>query len=209
MEEINNLLIQYGYIILFIAPMLETLALPIPGGLLMGYCGVLAYYGKLELLPSIFIAFLGVVTGLTIAYIIGSIMGIKIFLKYGKYLGINPHKMQKISDFFNIYGTKVLLISCFIPGIRHITGYFCGIIKMKYKKFAISSYIGAFIWVFTFIFLGYFLGNDFKKIEAYVDKYIIIIVITAIVISIFFIIIKYRNYIKQYVYGILKTKRDS
>lgn len=92
MDVINNLLIQYGYIILFIAPMLETLALPIPGELLMIYCGALIYVGKLNLFLSIFFGFSGVALGLSISYIIGCFIGLKFLMKYGIYFGINDKK---------------------------------------------------------------------------------------------------------------------
>lgn len=201
MDAINNLLIQYGYIVLFIAPMFETLALPIPGELLMLYCGVLIYTGKLNLYLSIFIGFSGVASGLTIAYIIGIFIGINFFIKYGKYFGIKPKKIEKVSKWFNRYGTRLLLISCFIPGVRHITGYFSGIIKVDYKKFILNAYIGAFLWILTFISLGNVLGEDIKGIEMYLSRYIIIImIIIGFSIILYYVIRKYRKIIKYFIY---------
>lgn len=205
MGDINNLLIQYGYIVLFIAPMLETLAIPIPGELLMIYCGALIYAGKLNLFVSIFIGCLGVIWGLTIAYVIGNFIGIKFFIKYGRYIGLDIHKVEKVSAWFDTYGSKLLLISCFIPGVRHITGYFSGIIKIHYKKFALNGYIGAFLWVLTFIYLGDVLGGHIQGIEKYLTKYIIIIlVITCIIAVIFYIIKKYKLSIKYFLYKRVK-----
>lgn len=40
MDFITSYINQYGYIVLFLALMLELLALPLPGELLMGYAGV-------------------------------------------------------------------------------------------------------------------------------------------------------------------------
>ncbi|MDO4534489.1 MAG: DedA family protein [Clostridium perfringens] len=163
--------------------MLETLALPIPGELLMAYCGFLVYSGRLSFSLSILVATLGVIVGLTIAYLIGDTVGMKFLDKYGKYFGVKEKKIEKVSNWFDRYGSKLLLISCFIPGIRHITGYFAGIVKIPYKKFALNGYIGAFIWVTTFIYLGSIFGENFKKIEVYMSKYILIIVIILIIIS--------------------------
>lgn len=205
MEEINRLLIQYGYIVLFIAPMLETLALPIPGELLMLYCGALIYTGKLNLLLSIFIAFSGVASGLTIAYIIGNFIGMKFFIKYGRYFGMNANKVEKVSKWFNRHGTKLLLISCFIPGVRHITGYFSGIIKIDCKKFILNAYIGAFLWIFTFLYLGDILGGDIKSIEVYLSRYIItILIVIGVGFIIYYVIKKYRKIIKYFIYKKIK-----
>lgn len=48
MDFITSYINQYGYIVLFLALMLELLALPLPGELLMGYAGVLAFQGHLS-----------------------------------------------------------------------------------------------------------------------------------------------------------------
>ena len=210
MDVINNLLIQYGYIILFIAPMLETLALPIPGELLMIYCGALIYAGKLNLFLSIFFGFSGVAIGLSISYIIGHFIGLKFLMKYGIYFGINDKKVEKVSKWFNKYGSKILLISCFIPGVRHVTGYFSGIIKINYKKFILNSYMGAFFWVLTFICLGDFLGGDVKNIERYLSRYIMIIIfVIAFSIIVYWIIKKYKKYIKYFIYKKISKNSNS
>ena len=68
-----------------------------------------------------------------------------------------------ISRWFERYGYGLLIVVYFIPGIRHVTGYFSGITKMPYKKFAINSYLGALIWSITFISLGKVLGDNYDK----------------------------------------------
>lgn len=196
MGVVNNLLVQYGYIVLFIAPMLETLALPIPGELLMAYCGFLVYSGRLNMYLSISVAVLGVISGLTVAYFIGDTLGVSFLKRYGKYFGIKEKKIERVSGWFDKYGTKLLIISCFIPAVRHITGYFSGIVKIPYKKFALNGYIGAFLWVATFIYLGSIFGEKFKSIETYMSKYMVIIAIVLFIIgSLIYIIKSHRKII--------------
>ena len=174
--------------------MLETLALPIPGEVLMAYCGFLVYSGRLNFSLSVLVATLGVISGITVAYLIGDTVGVSFLKRYGKYFGVKEKKLEKVSNWFDRYGAKLLLISCFIPGIRHITGYFVGIVKIPYKKFALNGYIGAFIWVTTFIYLGNVFGENFKDIEIYMSKYIVMIVIVlTIIIGLIYIIKAYRK----------------
>lgn len=192
MHSVLELINLYGYIILFSALMLELIAFPLPGQLMMTYCGFLVYQSKMNWILSIFVATAGVISGITIAYFIGTKLGAKALKKYGPYVHLGPRGMEKTSKWFKLYGNKLLILAYFIPGVRHITGYFSGITEISYKKFAINSYFGALIWTTTFISLGRFLGPNWEKFDSYISKYSII---ASLIISLILIIIyAYRNH---------------
>lgn len=172
--------------------MLELIAFPLPGEVLMTYCGFLVSEKKLNWLLSILIAASGAIIGITAAYFLGSKLGIKFFKKYGRYVHLGPDKLGKTSVWFNKYGNRLLLIAYFIPGVRHITGYFSGITEVSYKKFALNAYIGAVLWTVTFISLGEVLGSDWEKYHNTITKYLIIggIIVCLVIIFIYL----YRNY---------------
>lgn len=71
MGRLTELLNSYGYIIIFGSLFLELIALPLPGEILMGYCGFLIYQGKLNYPLSILSASLGAICGITTSYFIG------------------------------------------------------------------------------------------------------------------------------------------
>ena len=173
MTFITDLLNQFGYIVLYILLTLELMALPFPGELLMTYCGFLVFKGNLNYIVSIIFSTAGVITGITISYFIGKKLGINTFYRYG-------------------YG--LLIIACFIPGIRHITGYFSGITKMPYKKFAINSYLGAVIWSTTFISLGKVFGYNYDKFNNNITKCVVIGIIgVLLILLIVYLIKRYKN----------------
>jgi membrane protein DedA with SNARE-associated domain len=175
--------------------MLELIAFPLPGEVLMTYCGFLVNQQKLNWLLSIIIASSGAIIGITISYFIGSILGATFFKRYGHYIHLGPDKLDKTSIWFNKYGNRLLVISYFIPGVRHITGYFSGITEISYKKFALNAYIGAILWTTTFISLGKVLGTNWEKYHSMITKYLIIggLIISLIIIVIYL----YRNYKQQ------------
>lgn len=197
MESLIELFNNYGYIVLLIALILELIALPLPGETLMTYCGYVVYDGKMNLPFSILIATVGVCIGITISYVVGRTLGVTFFEKYGHHIHIDKNKLDKTSRWFEKYGNKVLVLAYFIPGIRHITGYFSGIMNMPYKKFAANAYIGAFIWTTTFIALGNFLGVKWEKYHQLLKKDLLIFgLIVAIVIG------------SVYLYKIYKFKKS-
>ena len=192
LHSVLELINHYGYIILFSALMLELIAFPLPGQLMMTYCGFLVYQSKMNWIISILVATAGVILGITISYFVGTKLGSKALKKYGSYIHLGPHGMEKTSKWFELYGNKLLILAYFIPGVRHITGYFSGITEISYKKFAINAYFGAFIWTSTFISLGRILGPNWEKFDSYISKYSII---ASLIISLILIIIyAYRNH---------------
>ncbi|NKF08696.1 bifunctional DedA family/phosphatase PAP2 family protein [Clostridium gasigenes] len=203
MNYIIELVNNYGYIILFCSLVLELIALPLPGELLMTYCGFLVYESKMNLTISILVATSGVILGVTISYFVGTKLGSEFFKKYGSYIHLGPDKFEKTSAWFESYGNKLLILAYFIPGVRHITGYFSGITKISYKKFAFPAYIGAFIWTATFISLGNFLGPNWVEFHSYIKKYIIIG--SLIIAFIFIIFYAYKRHKTQMIELIHKT----
>lgn len=194
MSFTTDLLTQYGYIVLFIALTLELIAFPLPGEILMTYSGFLIFQGNLKLIPCIVFATAGIITGITTSYVIGSKLGAEVFHKHGAKVHMGPDKFEKVSEWFNKYGNKLLIVAYFIPGVRHITGYFSGIVEISYKKFALNAYLGAILWSTTFILLGKTLGSEWNQFHTYIMKYsIIACLLLGIGLIIFFIIKKVRS----------------
>lgn len=198
MQHIIGLLNNYGNIVLPISLMLELVALPLPGEAMLTYCGVLVNQGKMGWIFSVFVASIGAIIGVTLSYFIGRILGTPFFEKYGHYVHMDKKNLDKVSVWFEKYGNKLLVVTYFIPGVRHITGYFSGITKISYKKFALYSYAGAIIWTSTFISLGSLFGANWDKYHSVITAFLlrggIAISLIAIVI---YILIKYKVYLNE------------
>ncbi|WP_028986707.1 DedA family protein [Thermicanus aegyptius] len=160
-----------GYIVLFFALMLELLALPLPGELLMSYAGVLVFEGKLNWILSILLAWLGTTVGITLSYFIGYKLGRPFFEKHGWRIHMGPERLEKTSEWFRRYGIPFLMIAYFIPGIRHMTGYFSGITRIPFHRYMAYAYTGAFLWVNTFIALGKMFGPKWEQYHHTIKKY--------------------------------------
>lgn len=203
---IQNLMDQYGYYVLGIALMLETLALPLPGEVLMTYTGLMVFQGHLNWTISILTAGLGASIGMTISYWIGYKLGPPFFEKYGSKIHFGPDKLKKTSLWFESYGNKLLIIAYFIPGIRHFTGYFSGVTRMPFRTYMVYAYIGAFIWTGTFISLGKILGPKWEQFHQTITKYLIIAgIIAAVTFIIVYVFKRYRSHMYDVtVVGLIK-----
>lgn len=205
MHEILNLVVQYGYIIIYLLLTIELMGVPfLPGELLITYCGFLVFQGKLNFLLVVITAALGVITGLTASYFIGRKLGEPFFYKYGPKIHLSHEKMDKLSEKLNKYGVALMLVVCFIPGVKHVIGYFSGTSSMKFKKYAFSCYTGAFIWAIAFTFIGNALGSEWNNFHKYITKYLLVggsILVAALVI--FYIIKIYRKQILDFIINVV------
>ncbi|MGR6342056.1 VTT domain-containing protein [Priestia megaterium] len=205
MDFITSYINQYGYIVLFLALMLELLALPLPGELLMGYAGVLAFQGHLSWIGCILAAGMGSVIGMTIAYGVGYKLGTPFFNKYGKTFHMGPERIERMSKWFSRHGNKLLIIAYFLPVIRHITGYFSGMTRLPFRTYALYAYSGSFLWVTTFITLGKLLGPQWDQFHNSIKKYFIIGMIVAVILFVAIYIYKqYKLKIKETAINCLK-----
>jgi len=177
MSSISDMLIRlletYGYWVLFLALLSEMMALPLPGEFIMTYAGLIVYQGQLNWFLSMVVAGIGASLGMTASYAIGYRLGHPFFEKYGARFHFGPDRLNGVSRWFDRYGNKMLIIAYFIPGVRHLTGYFSGTTRMPFRKFAAYAYSGAFLWVFIFISLGKLLGPEWKKYHATINLYMI------------------------------------
>ncbi|GIP37081.1 hypothetical protein J31TS4_03610 [Paenibacillus sp. J31TS4] len=196
-QLIQQLMDQYGYYVLGIALMLELLALPLPGEVLMTYTGLMIFQGHLNWGLSILTAGFGASLGMTLSYWIGFKLGTPFFEKYGAKIHLGPDKLRKTSEWFERYGNKLLLIAYYIPGIRHFTGYFSGVTRMPFRTYMLFAYTGAFLWTGTFISLGKVLGPKWEQFHHTITKYLIIAGMIAVLL--FVAVYMFRRYKAQMV----------
>lgn len=199
MDWIYSLFEQYGYLVLFIGLLTESLALPFPGELAMGYSGYLGYLGELNAYVAILCAFLGATIGTTITYFLGQKLGTPVLTKYGKYLFMTPKRIDKMTTWFEKYGSKILLISYFIPGFRHFTGYVSGILNIRLRTFLFFNHLGALLWITTYVMIGKTLGPHFEQLLHGIAKYSIRILLILIPTIIMVLLVrKYKVQIGRY-----------
>ncbi|WP_276358329.1 DedA family protein [Cohnella caldifontis] len=171
MNTIEIWMEQFGYLALFFGLMLEYVALPFPGELVMGYSGYLVSEGRLGLPLAVSIAWLGTSIGTTVTYFVGRRLGYPFLVKHGPKLFLGPRKLKKAEDGFKKYGNKLLFFSFFVPGVRHFTGYLAGILNVPFRQYALYTYAGALFWTAVFIVGGRMLGTRWDMIHEIASRY--------------------------------------
>lgn len=158
-EFIQHIVSSVGYPGLFALIMLESTLIPIPSELVMPFAGYLAHTGEFSLPVILVINSVAALVGSGICYWIGKAGGKPLLVKYGKFIGVRKKDIEKTEAYFARHGKATILVSRFLPVIRHIISIPAGIARMPLPAFFLQTFIGATIWGTVLILIGYELGN--------------------------------------------------
>lgn len=193
MEWISGLFEQYGYLVLSLGLFAESLAIPFPGELAMAIAGHLSTHGSFSIPLIIAYSYGGAVVGTLLTYLLGYRLGIPLLEKYGRFLFLNEGRRLKLTRWFGKYGDKLILISYFVPGLRHFTGYLSGILKVKLRTFLVYNCIGGILWVLTYVMIGQIFGRKIELLLHLISQYSAAAIVVGLVMLIAGLLIK-RNF---------------
>lgn len=164
MNPYEQWLIRYGYAGVFLGLVLGVVGLPIPDETLLTLSGYLAFRGDFRLLPTCAVGFFGSACGITISYLLGRVVGLRLDGRLGRLLHLDRRALERVHIWFARGGKWLLLVGYFIPGVRHLTAIVAGSSKLEAPVFALFAYSGALLWSLTFISIGYRFGGEWRRV---------------------------------------------
>jgi membrane protein DedA with SNARE-associated domain len=165
---------HYGYWAIALLLLLENMGIPlIPGELAMITGAIFAGTGRagLNVVGVGIVAVTAAIIGAEIGYLVGRFAGRELILRYGKYVFIKPHHLERAEAIVDRYGGIVVVIARFIVGLREANGIIAGISQMRVLTFTFFNVVGAFAWVATWVTLGYVAGDHIDTIYRDVNRY--------------------------------------
>lgn len=165
LETITHLVTTFGYVIVAVFILLECTGFPVPGETALLVAAGFAGAGKLSISMVIIIAATASVLGSTGGYWLGRLLGQGFVERWGKYIGLNRNKIQRLTDFFVRHGSSTIFFGRFIAVLRTYLSLFAGISKMPYVTFTIFNAMGAMVWAAIFGMIGYLFGQNLDEVE--------------------------------------------
>jgi len=170
MNLLISIIEQYGYVALFFLLWLGIVGLPVPDELVVATGGFLASVQILNPYYSFLAGYLGVMSGLTIGFLLGKWFGRPILDWLSK-----KEKMRRMitrsTELINKYGTFSLCISYLFPVVRHIVPYLVAMGGMKFRRYAALSYSIGFVWTVFFFLIGYVFGKNVEMVVHVIRHY--------------------------------------
>lgn len=165
MEQLMHWISEYGYFALFFCLWLGIVGMPIPDEVIVMTGGFVSSLGILQFAPSMAVTYLGVVSGLSIGYTLGRYYVAGLTKKFQEIEKWRSY-LQKSEKLVEKYGKFALVLSYFLPVVRHVIPYVVGSHKMKFRDYALYSYSIGFIWTGVFFLAGYQFGEAIPAIAA-------------------------------------------
>jgi membrane protein DedA with SNARE-associated domain len=163
---------DFGYAAVFVLMVLESACVPIPSEVTMLFGGALASAGfaapgqELSLFWVGMAGTLGNLVGSWLAYWAGALGGRPLVDRFGRYLLIRPHEVDKAHDWFERYGDAAVFFSRLLPVIRTFISLPAGVVRMPFWRFTLYTVLGCLPWTFALAWLGYTLGDRWESVEA-------------------------------------------
>jgi membrane protein DedA with SNARE-associated domain len=184
---------HYGYVGILGLLMLGIVGALIPDETLMVFTGYLIFEHELEPLPAFAAGFLGSICGITVSYALGRMLGPYLVTRLGRFLHVKPEDLDRVRAWYEGKGKYGLVISYFIPGIRHLAAYVAGSSRLSLPVFAAFAYLGGLLWSGSFISIGYVLGDEWQQMSVSLHRYLLIGAgIVTVVMAIGFILMRRR-----------------
>jgi membrane protein DedA with SNARE-associated domain len=192
-ESVLGWVAHYGYVGIFGLLMLGIVGVPIPDETLLVFTGYLIFKHELEPLPALAAGFLGSICGITVSYALGRILGSYVVTRLGRFLHVEPAHLDRVRAWYEGKGKYALVISYFVPGIRHLAAYVAGSSRLPLPVFAAFAYLGGLLWSSSFISIGYVLGDEWEQMSAALHRYLLIGAgVITVVMAIGFILMRRR-----------------
>jgi membrane protein DedA with SNARE-associated domain len=176
---------HYGYWAIALLLLLENIGVPvIPGELAMIAAAIFAATGRagLNIVVVGIVAVIATFVGAEVGYLIGRYAGRELILRYGKYVLIKPHHLDRAETTVSRYGGIVVVIARYIVGLREANGIIAGITQMRWVTYAVYNLIGTCAWVATWVTIGDVAGKNIDTIYKDINRYSIYLLIVLVVL---------------------------
>jgi len=152
-------LTTHVYALAFVASVIDAMALPFPGRVLLVVAGAIAARGEADVAIVIGLAAAGAVIGDHVWYAIGRLTG-RGPLRLVCRLARESRKRceTRSRNYYRRWGGAAIILGRFVAGVRVATTPLVAHGDIPYLRYLGYEILGALIWASTFVLVGYGLG---------------------------------------------------
>src|SRR5208337_607957 len=121
--------------------------------------------------------------GDNLGYAIGHYGGRPLLERYQTLFRISSTTLQRGEDLFARYGAATIFFARFVFGMRVFAGPLAGVLRMRWRAFALFNFLGAAVWVTVIASAGYLFGQHWRSLMRAMRRFnIVVLIVTAIVL---------------------------
>jgi membrane protein DedA with SNARE-associated domain len=174
---ITDNILTYGYLAVFLLMVLESACIPLPSEVTMLFGGALANAGFVASLGAqgrhlnfVLVGLIGAVGNLVgswIAWGVGYRGGRPLIERWGRYVFLRRHELDRAEAWFARYGQPTVFVSRLLPVVRTFISLPAGVAEMPFVRFSLYTAAGCLPWTFALTALGYALGSQWGLVERF------------------------------------------
>jgi membrane protein DedA with SNARE-associated domain len=148
--------LSMGYVGIFVLMFLENMALTIPSEVVLPFTGYLVRTGTLNFPVALIVSTIASLLGSLVIYFLARKLSPPLLHKLTRVAGISDERLKKTEAWVSgKYGTFLVLVARFVPGIRSSIAIPAGILRMSTLRFSLTTLVGSFGWSLLLIYAGY------------------------------------------------------
>jgi len=159
----------YGMVVLLMA--IQSACVPIPSEIIMPLAGYALAHTQMQLVLLATVASLASNLGSIPAYWVGAKGGRPMVERYGSWLLLSRHDLDRVDHFFARYGSVTVLVGRMLPIVRTFIAFPAGVAKMNQVRFHIYTFIGSWPWCYVLAYVGMKLGASFASNPRFRDLF--------------------------------------
>jgi len=158
-----------GLPLLFVAVMIESFGLPIPGETSLITFAVLASEGHYDIRWVIVVAAAGAIIGDNLGFgLVGRIGGRELFERWDWLHRYSQSILPRGEALMERHGGQIVFFGRFVSILRYTVAWIAGLSKMSWPKFLFWNAAGGIAWATAVALIAYYLGHAvISEIESY------------------------------------------
>ena len=167
MDALTAVLVEHGYLILFVWVFLNQIGVPIPAAPYVVAAGALAGLGELNPGLLVMITVVATLPADLLWYEIGRRRGSTLLRQLCR-ISLEPDSCVRDTErVFARYGARSLVVAKFVPAVETVAPPLAGILQMRRARFLAFDMLGTLLWAGVFVGLGYLLHEQIGAITRY------------------------------------------
>ena len=148
-----------GYVGVALLMAIESACVLLPSEVILPFAGYLVHTGRFQLFWVATAGAVGCNLGSAVAYGVGAWGGRPALERYGRYILLNEHDLERATQFFLRFGAITVFLGRLLPVIRTFIALPAGIARMPQGRFHLYTFLGSWPWCFALAYLGMRLGQ--------------------------------------------------
>jgi membrane protein DedA with SNARE-associated domain len=168
-ELMQRWVVDYGYPAIFLLMLAESACIPFPSEVTMLVAGWYSATGDLNFFWAGAWGVIGNLVGSLLAYAIGRRTGRGLLDRYGRYVLIRSHDIDRAEVWWEKYGDAATFFSRLLPVIRTFISLPAGIARMPLGKFTLYTFLGVIPWTYALTYVGVVVEDNWERVLGYFD----------------------------------------